>query len=317
MAGICRSARFPPIQVQPGRRAKNNPQPETPWTPHVLSCQRCRQSHAGPPGPAWPTRWTPSSAACCSWTRCANAATATPRTCDAGEPPLLKFDHELVLDGREPAPPLQLRAAARAAAPDVPTHPAARPLVVVDPRAGHGPGIGGFKQDSEVGVALRAGHPVYFVTFRPQPEEGQTLADVMNAEARFLEEVIARHPKASAKPVVIGNCQAGWAISMLAAVRPELFGPLMVVGAPLSTGPAAPSSTPCATAAPRWAAPGWPHDVRPQPVAALTARTWSRTSRSSTRPTRCGAATTSCGRRWTPRPSAFWSSSAGGAATSA
>lgn len=151
----------------------------------------------------------------------------------AGEPPLLKFEHELVLDGRDLPRPCNYALVKVLPAPGVPTAAGARPLVVVDPRAGHGPGIGGFKQDSEVGVALRAGHPVYCVTFRPQPEEGQTLADVMHAEARFLEAVIARHPKA-AKPVVIGNCQAGWAISMLAAVRPELFGPLMVVGAPLS-----------------------------------------------------------------------------------
>ena len=34
-----------------------------------------------------------------------------------------------------------------------------RPFVVVDPRAGHGPGIGGFKADSEIGVAMKAGHP--------------------------------------------------------------------------------------------------------------------------------------------------------------
>jgi hypothetical protein len=152
----------------------------------------------------------------------------------AGEPPLLKFEHELVLDGRSLPRPCNYALLHVLPPAEVPTNPAARPLVVVDPRAGHGPGIGGFKHDSEVGVALRAGHPVYFVTFRPQPEEGQTLVDVMNAEARFLEEVIARHPKSSAKPVVIGNCQAGWAISMLAAVRPELFGPLMIVGAPLS-----------------------------------------------------------------------------------
>ena len=26
-----------------------------------------------------------------------------------------------------------------------------RPFVIVDPRAGHGPGIGGFKPDSEIG----------------------------------------------------------------------------------------------------------------------------------------------------------------------
>ena len=152
----------------------------------------------------------------------------------AGEPPLLKFEHELVLDGRDLPRPCNYALLHVLPPADVPTDPAARPLVVVDPRAGHGPGIGGFKNDSEVGVALRAGHPVYFVTFRPQPEDGQTLVDVMQAEARFLEEVIARHPRCAAKPVVIGNCQAGWAISMLAAVRPELFGPLMVVGAPLS-----------------------------------------------------------------------------------
>ena len=34
-----------------------------------------------------------------------------------------------------------------------------RPFVIVDPRAGHGPGIGGFKEDSEVGVALSRGPP--------------------------------------------------------------------------------------------------------------------------------------------------------------
>ncbi len=71
-----------------------------------------------------------------------------------------------------------------------------------DPRAGHGPGIGGFKKDSEVGVAQRAGHSMYSVTFRPQPDEGQILSDGMQAEARLMEEVIARHSNAT-KPVVV------------------------------------------------------------------------------------------------------------------
>ena len=56
----------------------------------------------------------------------------------------------------------------------------------------------------------------------------------MRAEAIFLEKVIALHPQADGKPCVIGNCQAGWAIMMLAAMRPELFGPIIVAGAPLS-----------------------------------------------------------------------------------
>ena len=100
-----------------------------------------------------------------------------------------------------------------------------RPFVIVDPRAGHGPGIGGFKADSEIGVAFKAGHPCYFVGFLPDPMPGQTLEDVARAEAVFLEKVIALHPDADGKPCVIGNCQGGWAVMILAALRPELFGP--------------------------------------------------------------------------------------------
>ena len=56
----------------------------------------------------------------------------------------------------------------------------------------------------------------------------------MRAEAAFLERVIALHPKSEGKPVVIGNCQAGWQILMTAAVRPELFGPIIIAGSPVS-----------------------------------------------------------------------------------
>ena len=70
----------------------------------------------------------------------------------------------------------------------------ARPFVIVDPRAGHGPGIGGFKADSEIGMAMRAGHPCYFVGFLPEPMPGQTIEDIARAEAVFLDEVIKLHP---------------------------------------------------------------------------------------------------------------------------
>ena len=46
--------------------------------------------------------------------------------------------------------------------------------------------------------------------------------------------MIALHPHAEGKPAVIGNCQAGWAVMLLAAMRPELFGPIIVAGSPLS-----------------------------------------------------------------------------------
>jgi hypothetical protein len=85
---------------------------------------------------------------------------------------------------------------------------------------------------SEIGVALRGGHPCYFIGFLPEPIPGQTIEDVTEAEAAFLEKVIALHPEADGKPAVIGNCQAGWAVMILAALRPELFGPIIVAGAP-------------------------------------------------------------------------------------
>jgi hypothetical protein len=153
---------------------------------------------------------------------------------EQGTPPLLKFGHELVLDGHDLPQPCNYALLRLQPPSNLPVDAQARPVVVVDPRAGHGPGIGGFKFDSEVGMAMKAGHTVYFVTFRPEPEDGQTLTTVMDAEARFLEEVIRRHPQCPARPVVIGNCQAGWAMMTLDAMRPELFGPLMMVGAPAS-----------------------------------------------------------------------------------
>jgi hypothetical protein len=149
-------------------------------------------------------------------------------------PHVLTFDAELVLDGRtfdRPANYLLVRIKPPAG---VRIDPKKRPFVVVDPRAGHGPGIGGFKADSELGVAMRAGHTAYFVGFTPEPMPGQTIEDIAHAEAVFLEKVIELHPEADGKPCVIGNCQAGWAVMMLAATRPELFGPLIIPGSPLS-----------------------------------------------------------------------------------
>ena len=54
---------------------------------------------------------------------------------------------------------------------------------------------------------------------------GQTIEDIARAEAVFLEKVIALHPEADGKPCVIGNCQAGWAVMILAAMRPGAVRP--------------------------------------------------------------------------------------------
>ena len=149
-------------------------------------------------------------------------------------PHVLNFPYEPVMSGHDLARPVNYWLV-RILPPDGnPINPARRPFVVVDPRAGHGPGIGGFKADSEVGAALRAGHPCYFIGFLPDPVAGQTVEDVMRAEAVFLEKVIELHPQSACKPVVVANCQGGWQILMTAAMRPELFGPIIVAGAPVS-----------------------------------------------------------------------------------
>ncbi len=150
-----------------------------------------------------------------------------------GLTPVLHFDYETVVDGRTLARPVNY-ALVRIIPPDgVKIDSKLRPYVIIDPRAGHGPGIGGFKDDSQVGVALRAGHPVYFVIFFRDPEPGQTLLDVCTAEQQFVKKVRELHP-ASAKPVIVGNCQGGWAAMMLAAADPEDTGPIVINGAPMS-----------------------------------------------------------------------------------
>ncbi len=150
-----------------------------------------------------------------------------------GQPPVLHFDYEMVLDARGFGQPVNYALVRIIPPAGVRVDPKRRPYVIIDPRAGHGPGIGGFKDDSQVGVALRAGHPVYFVIFFREPEPGQTLLDVCEAEQQFVRKVRELHPD-SAKPAIVGNCQGGWAAMMLAAASPDDTGPIVINGAPMS-----------------------------------------------------------------------------------
>ncbi|MBI2717671.1 MAG: DUF3141 domain-containing protein [Rhizobiales bacterium] len=154
----------------------------------------------------------------------------------AGLPPLLDFKYETVLDARRFAHPanyalLRIIEIGEDCWDDC-VDPEKPPVIVIDPRAGHGPGIGGFKHDSEVGMAMHEGHPIYFVIFFPEPVPGQTLADVHHALRRFVEEVAKRHP--GKPPVLYGNCQAGWAMTLLSADCEGLVGPVVLNGSPLS-----------------------------------------------------------------------------------
>ncbi len=177
------------------------------------------------------------------------------------QPPVLVFDYETIQDGRHFERPVnfalvriidrrheggerrrQERSAPEGAADDrrhrtsvAVEAPKAtrRPIVIFDPRAGHGPGIGGSKKDSQIGMALDAGHPVYFLIFFTRPAPDQSLADVRNAQIKFIQKVRERHPNAP-RPAIIGNCQGGWAAALVGAERPDLVGPMVFNGSPLS-----------------------------------------------------------------------------------
>ncbi|WP_084143491.1 DUF3141 domain-containing protein [Methylocapsa acidiphila] len=152
---------------------------------------------------------------------------------EGGDRLVLLYDYQIIVDGRGLEHPVNYALVHILPPAGVQINPALRPYMIIDPRAGHGAGIGGFKSDSQVGVALAQGHPVYFVIFHPKPEPGQTLAAVCVAEGHFVREVMQRHPNA-AKPVIIGNCQGGWAAMLLAASNPDVTGPVVANGAPLS-----------------------------------------------------------------------------------
>ncbi len=166
----------------------------------------------------------------------------------SGQPPVLTYNYEMILNAKNfehPANYALVRISDRRRA-DIQkavddrrekireriTRPK-RPIVIIDPRAGHGPGIGGSKRDSEIGMALEHGHPVYFILFYTDPIPGQTMADVIEAIEKFIEKVVELHPDAD-PPAIIGNCQAGWASALACADRPDVAGPLVLNGAPLS-----------------------------------------------------------------------------------
>ena len=167
----------------------------------------------------------------------------------AGLPPLLNFEHERLLDARQFDRPanyalLRVTDVGDACWEDC-VDPAKPPVIVIDPRAGHGPGIGGFKRESEVGIALHVGHPVYFVVFFPEPCPGQTLSGVLSALARFVDFVAERHE--GRRPVLYGNCQAGWAATLLSARCEAGAGTVVLNGSPLSYWAGEPGVNPMRT----------------------------------------------------------------------
>jgi pimeloyl-ACP methyl ester carboxylesterase len=147
---------------------------------------------------------------------------------------VLIYDSELVMRGDELPHPVNYSLLRIIPPEGAEIDDRKRPVFVVDPRAGQGPGIGGSKHFSEIGEAFKAGHPVYFAGFTASPLEGQRVEDVARAYTIFLNKVAELHPEALGKPLVFGNCQAGWHAMMAACMRPDAVGPMIISGAPLS-----------------------------------------------------------------------------------
>ena len=146
---------------------------------------------------------------------------------------VLTFDHEIVMSGSGLPRPINFFLARVIPPEGVRVDPSKRPLVIVDPRAGQGPGIGGFHYRSEIGDAFDAGHQVYFIGFGHDPVPGQTFFDVVEGQVAFFERVRELHSERPL-PFAVGNCQAGYQTLMVAMLRPDLFGPILLCGSPMS-----------------------------------------------------------------------------------
>jgi hypothetical protein len=89
-----------------------------------------------------------ASAACCfstSYARRGNEQKEMPARPVAT---VLRFDYELLMSGRSLERPINFALTRIVPPPGVQIDPRQRPVVVVDPRAGQRPGIGGFKEQS-------------------------------------------------------------------------------------------------------------------------------------------------------------------------
>ncbi len=146
---------------------------------------------------------------------------------------VLRYDHEMIMNGPSLARPINYYLARIVPPAGVDVKPDKAPVIVIDPRAGQGPGIGGFKSQSEIGDALAEGHAVYFIGFSAEPLPGQTFLDVIDGQVAFVERVVQMHSE-SPRPIAFGNCQAGYQTLMAAMLRPDLFGTVILAGSPMS-----------------------------------------------------------------------------------
>ncbi len=90
-------------------------------------------------------------------------------------PHVLKFACDLVIDGRKLPRPVNYALVRIQAPREWKTDPRKRPFVVFDPRAGHGPGIGGFKRKAKSALRSRRDIPAISSASCPSPSLARPL----------------------------------------------------------------------------------------------------------------------------------------------
>ena len=149
-------------------------------------------------------------------------------------PHVLQFEGELVLDGRTLPRPVNYGI--------VKIHPPAgtviddlkRPFVVIDPARGPRARHRRFQGRERDRRSHAGGTSLLLYRLYANARAGSDDRSRDRGLGGLHKRVADLHAAAEGKPVVIGNCQAGWALMMLAAKYPDLCGPLIVAGSPLS-----------------------------------------------------------------------------------
>lgn len=122
---------------------------------------------------------------------------------------VLSFDHEVLTSGLALPRPMNYALSRIVPPSGMTTDTRKRPVVVIDPRAGQGPGIGGFKTESEIGDALNAGHPVYCSPLRTCASNSSACLKVIHIRAvAFLHRGRPQHQDID--PVIQESIKAPW-----------------------------------------------------------------------------------------------------------
>ena len=143
---------------------------------------RCPPGRSGPAGRS--TRSTSRSVRFCCWDTLRQRGNNFIEHERQGLPPVLHFDYEMVMDGRSFERPVNYALLRIVPPKGVTVDAKRRPYVIIDPRGGHGPGIGGFKDDSQVGVALQRRPPGVLRDLLPESRTGTDAARRVQRRAR-------------------------------------------------------------------------------------------------------------------------------------